>query len=179
MLAVVDVGGVGYSVHVPLSTQDALEGQDEVSLFTHLVVREDDLRLYGFATKSERALFVLLLSVSGVGPSIALAALSALGVEEFSSALAHGELKTLQRIKGVGKRVAERLVVELKDRVSAAGPALAGEAGGRADRLVEDAAAALVQLGYSAKDARGRVEAAAEAGGSTVQDLIREALRSS
>ena len=178
-MAVVDVGGVGYAVHVPLSTQDALEGQEEVSLFTHLVVREDDLRLYGFATKSERAVFVLLLSVSGVGPSIALAALSALGVEELSSALAHGELKTLQRIKGVGKRVAERLVVELKDRVSATGPAVAGESAGRADRLLEDAASALVQLGYSAKDARGRVEAAAAGGGSTVQDLIREALRSS
>ncbi|MCZ6795855.1 MAG: Holliday junction branch migration protein RuvA [Planctomycetota bacterium] len=191
MLAVVDVGGTGYELHVPLSTLEALQGRDEVLLYTHLHVREDDLRLFGFSSPAERALFRLVLSVSGVGPAIALAALSTLSPRELADSLAREDTSAIRRIKGVGKRLAERLVVELKDRVpplpdTGVGEDDAGEDPGRsgapgAARLA-DATAALVSLGYSRSEARQRAEAASERlreGGAplpSVEKLIREAL---
>ena len=190
--AVIDVHGVGYECRIPLSTFDQLKGLEQVQLLTHLSVREDDLTLFGFATDSERELFRLVLSVAGVGPAIGLAALSALSPREAARALADEEIKTLQRIKGVGRKLAERLVLELRERVP---PLLAKLEGsdrstvavadlGPADRPEGvDALRALVELGYDHKIARQRIEAAfaaVEGTGPvpTVEELVRSCLRS-
>ena len=177
--AVIEVGGIGYAFSIPLSTFDRLKGAvtragvgvGEVRLYAHLYVREDELRLYGFATKEERRLFRMVLSVGGVGPAIALACLSALAPREVLDALAQGEPKTLQRVKGVGRKVAERMIVDLKDRAAAlvveveengrGAPALpsAGlpaEGALRASER-EDAVKALVELGYQRKAAESMV----------------------
>jgi Holliday junction DNA helicase RuvA len=205
--AVIVVGGVGYDLSIPLSTHDQLKGAKEACLLTHLHVREDSLRLFGFATAAERELFRLVLSVSGVGPAIALAALSALTPRQAGEAIAREDLKTIQRIKGVGRKLAERLVLELRDRVVAMLPALGAsapyapgvretgaarsrlDASSADDREVEDAVKALLELGYERKLARERVDAAREellAGGEdgraserrlTVEDIVRACLR--
>jgi len=195
--AVVETAGVGWDVQVPLSTRSLLGGRlgEEVLLYTHLLVREDILRLFGFSTMEERELFRLLLSVSGTGPKIALQALSAFSVSALIRDLSSGDVDSLKRIKGVGKKLAERLVLELRDK---AGTLLLdlGELGSgadqlaaaRGDRIPEIAISALVELGFSAKDARGRVEAAcqelpgSESGdgvSSEAEEIIRVALKKS
>ena len=168
MRVVVEVGGVGYDVLVPLSTLEALAGHAEVHLYTHLLVREENIRLYGFSSRAEREVFALILSVSGVGPSLALTALSAFSVDELTGALAAGDAVAVQKIKGVGKRLAERLVVELKDKVgelefarsfsSARGTrADVGDVRLATDPRVTDAVSALIALGFQRKDAEERV----------------------
>ena len=196
-LAVVESGGVGFELRIPLSTFERLKGKKEILLFTHLHVREDDLRLYGFATSGERELFRLLLSVAGVGPSIALQSLSALSPEEVVRAIGAGDLKTIQRIKGVGKKLAERLVLELRDRVGVfgggSGGGHSGTRGGAgaphsAHRLfgnqdAADAVEALVMsLGFERRNAEEKVIEACErlqAGGrrADAEALIKECLR--
>ena len=200
--AVIEVGGIGHTFSIPLSTyerlkRDAREG-GRVRLNAHLYVREDELRLYGFATQEERRLFRMVLSVSGVGPAIALACLSALRPEEVLEALAAGECKTLQRVKGVGRKVAERMIVDLKDRAGAlvaerrqAAPGVDRPSGrfpgpgpgnlGASDQ--EDAVKALVELGYQRKAAESMVARSMErlAGRDQpigLEDLIKACLRS-
>jgi Holliday junction DNA helicase RuvA len=113
----VDVQGVGYRVSIPLSTYEHLPGEgEEVRLLTHLHVREDELALYGFASDRERRLFEILIGVSGIGPRLALHVLSRLTPERFVGAITRGDLTTLTGISGVGKKTAERMVLELKDR---------------------------------------------------------------
>ncbi|MFP6739898.1 MAG: Holliday junction branch migration protein RuvA [Planctomycetota bacterium] len=198
--AVVETSGVGWDVHVPLSTSSLLgEGLgEEVLLYTHLLVREDVLKLFGFLTMQERVLFRLLLSVSGTGPAIALQALSAFTVGELISDLSSGDVNSLKRIKGVGKKLAERLVLELRDKteVLLAGLEIPGVSGtslqeGKSGRVHELALSALVELGYSARDARSRVETAwqllrermdpgsAQEETIRAEDVIREALKNS
>ena len=198
--AVVETSGVGWDVHVPLSTSSLLgEGLgEEVLLYTHLLVREDVLKLFGFLTTEERELFRLLLSVSGTGPAIALKALSAFTVGELISDLSSGDVNSLKRIKGVGKKLAERLVLELRDKtgVLLAGLETPGVSGtslqeGKSGRVHELALSALVELGYSARDARSRVETAwqllrermdpgsAQEETIRAEDVIREALKNS
>lgn len=155
---VVDVHGVGYAVTVPLSTFDKLPLLGEpVSLLIHTHVREDAIVLYGFVSKEERELFRLLIEhVSGIGPRLALNVLSCMSVNGFCSAISAGDLKALAKINGVGKRTAERMVVELRDKVSAVAPAaafggLAADAaspGGGLPRDAQDAIAALGTLGF-------------------------------
>jgi Holliday junction DNA helicase RuvA len=172
---VIEAGGVGYDVSIPLSTFDRLKGKSEACVYTHLYVREDELRLYGFSTVAERELFRLLLSVSGVGPSIALAGLCALSPAEVAAALSSGDHAKLQRIKGVGRKLAERLGVELRERAQRLAVALGLPSAGDGDRgrSVEragsmpartaealDAIAALVSLGFDKKSAESRVDAA-------------------
>jgi Holliday junction DNA helicase RuvA len=171
-------------VAVPLSTFDHLPRLGEPTvLHTYLAVREDSLSLYGFATLPERALFLLLLNVSGIGPRLALNVLSCMPVATFCTAVAQGDTKALTRISGIGKRSAERLVVELKDRVAeiapeaALGPAGKGAAAWR--REAQDATAALETLGFKGEVARQAVQALCEAAAPerlSVQDLIRKAL---
>ena len=160
--AVVDVGGVGYGVHIPISTYDALPGVGQpVRLLTHLQVREDAHDLYGFASEEERDLFRLLINqVSGIGPKLALAVLSGMPVATFKACVARNDLAALSRIKGVGKKTAERIVVELRDKV---GVAAAWEAAttGQTPPLqshANDAVLALVSLGYRQPDAHKAVE---------------------
>ena len=160
--AVVDVGGVGYGVHIPISTYDALPGVGQpVRLLTHLQVREDAHDLYGFASEEERDLFRLLINqVSGIGPKLALAVLSGMPVATFKACVARNDLAALSRIKGVGKKTAERIVVELRDKVGVAAAWEAATAGQTPPlhSHANDAVLALVSLGYRQPDAHKAVE---------------------
>lgn len=177
---IVDVAGVGYELEAPLSTFFELpETGQEVSLFTHYAVKEDTVALYGFAQERERALFRNLLRVSGVGAKIALAALSGASVDEFSLQVHSGDIAALSRIPGIGKKTAERIVVELRDRVD--GTALAQPGAGMAAVAVAkdphtEATIALQQLGYKPTEATRMVKAAAETG-DNAEAIIRKALK--
>ena len=176
---VVDVHGVGYELRVPLSTFFALPDEGKVvRLRVHTHVREDAFWLFGFATDLERTLFRLLLGASGVGPKLALAILSGLSVERLVAALRAGNLAALVGIPGVGKKTAERMIVELRDRVGAL--ELAAEpAGPVRDDNTASAESALVNLGYprahAEKAVRRALESLPEAPG--LEALIKEALR--
>lgn len=182
--AIVDVNGVGYEVLIPLSSFEKLPAPGgEVKLFTHLAVREDAHTLYGFATTGERELFRLLINtVSGIGPKIALNILSGINASTFRAAVAAGDVKALSQISGVGKKTAERIVVELKDKMGPA-TATATASGGATlppeDRKLGDAAAALVALGVKPADAHDTVKAALAMLGpqATVEQLVRASLK--
>jgi Holliday junction DNA helicase RuvA len=176
----VDVGGVGYVVQVPLSSYAALgELHAEVTLLIHTHVREDSLALYGFVSSREKHLFEMLLSASGVGPTLALKILSGMSVEELVPAIRGNDLGRLTKIPGVGRKTAERMVVELKDKLEAVileaqKPAAASPAGVEADVV-----SALVNLGYEARSAEAAViEAKREAGTTDFERLLRAALQS-
>ncbi|HTQ62524.1 MAG TPA: Holliday junction branch migration protein RuvA [Candidatus Solibacter sp.] len=176
----VDVGGVGYVVQVPLSSYAALgELHTEITLLIHTHVREDALALYGFVSSREKHLFEMLLSASGVGPSLALKILSGMRVEELVPAIRGNDLGRLTRIPGVGRKTAERMVVELKDKLDgvaleAEKPTAASPAGIEADVI-----SALVNLGYDSRPAESAVsEAKREAGTSNFERLLRAALQS-
>ena len=176
----VDVGGVGYLVQVPLSTYAALgELHTEVTLLIHTHVREDALALYGFVSAREKHFFEMLLSASGVGPSLALKILSGMSVEELVPAIRGGDLVRLTKIPGVGRKTAERMVVELKDRLEivtaeAEKPVTASPAGVEADVI-----SALVNLGYEGRTAESAVgEAKRIAGTVNFEKLLRAALQS-
>src|SRR5262245_21670030 len=176
-LAVVDVHGVGYAASLPLSTYYELQRlapQEEVSLFIHTHVREDALALYGFWSERERALFERLITVSGVGPRLARAILSGLPPDDLLRALAAGDVVRLTRIPGVGKKTAERLVLELREKAREleTAAAVAPEPGD------EDLLAALVNLGYRRGDAeKALAEVRREAAQATVPELLRLALK--
>jgi Holliday junction DNA helicase RuvA len=181
---VVDVHGVGYEVLIPLSSFDKLPpaGQ-EVKLLTHLAVREDAHVLYGFMTAAERDLFRLLINtVSGIGPKIALNVLSGMSVTAFRGAVAGGDVKALSQISGVGRKTAERIVVELKDKIGAAATweAASAERGlSPADQKINDAVLALMALGFKQVEAHETVRgvAAVLGAGATVEDLVRACLK--
>ena len=180
--AVVDVGGVGYEVHIPVSTYDALpQAGQPVNLLTHLQVREDEHALYGFASHAERDLFRLLINqVSGIGPRMALAILSGMPVETFKRSVAAGDLAALSKIKGIGRKTAERIVVELRDKVGAASAwQAAAEAAGAAQTSATDAMLALLALGYKQVEAQKAVKEflAAAPANATADQAIRGALR--
>ncbi len=178
----VDVGGVGYVVAVSLSTYAALgELHTEVTLLIHTHVREDALALYGFISAREKQLFEMLISASGVGPSLALKILSGMSVEELVPAIRSNDLARLTKIPGVGRKTAERMVVELKDRLDAISaevmmkPAVAST-GGVTD-VEADVVSALVNLGYDARAAEDAVKAGARASGAgNFEKLLRAAL---
>jgi Holliday junction DNA helicase RuvA len=178
--AVIEVGGVGLAVRATPATLATLSRGSETSLATSLVVREESLTLFGFASADARDLFELVQSVSGVGPKIALALLSVLEPDELRRALAGGDTVALTRTPGIGKKSADRLVLELKDKVGAAGGALPGATAAPpvGDRLVE----ALGGLGFTARQAADAVAAVtAEAGDGAVASgdegvLLRRAL---
>lgn len=180
----VDVHGVGYEVLIPLSSYDKLPavGQD-VRILTHLAVREDAHVLYGFMTAQERDMFRLLINtVSGIGPKIALNVLSGMNVTALRGAVAQADIKSLSRISGVGRKTAERIVVELKDKIGAAGAweaASAQRALSPEDQKVNDAVLALVALGFKQVEAHEAVRAALATLGDkvTVEDLVRACLR--
>jgi Holliday junction DNA helicase RuvA len=176
----VDVNGVGYELEAPMSTFYALPSVGEpVMLHTHLVVREDAQLLYGFATEAERRLFRDLLRVSGVGPKIALALLSGISVEAFMLCVESGDSGSLTRIPGVGRKTAERLIVEMRDRIEALGqglPAGMAAAPGEPAGAQAEAFAALVALGYRPVEVTKLLKSVAAEGLSTEQ-LIRQALQ--
>ncbi len=176
---ILDVGGVGYLVAIPLSTFAALgELHAEVTLLIHTHVREDALSLYGFLSQREKHLFELLLGASGVGPSLALKILSGMNVEELVPAIRSGDLARLTKIPGVGRKTAERMVVELKDKLekvaveAAEKPAPASPAGVEAD-----VKSALINLGYDERTADAALaESKREAGTASFEKLLRVTL---
>ncbi len=175
---VIDVGGVGYSMLVPMSTFNALgeEGTD-VHLFTHLHVREDALDLFGFLTVAERSIFRELISISGIGPKLALSVLSGLSPQVFHRAVIEEDMALLTSVSGVGKKTAQRMVVELKERLSGMDVSSIGGGGGERE-VTGDAVQALVSLGMNRSTARDAViKAQSEAGGTlSVEELVRRAL---
>jgi Holliday junction DNA helicase RuvA len=175
--ALVDVGGVGYQVQIPLSTFAGLGAlHAETTLLIHTHVREDALALYGFVTAREKQCFELLISASGVGPSLALKILSGMSIEQLVPAIRKGDLVQLVRIPGVGRKTAERIVVELRDKLAAVDVPEAGKPATRS-QLEADVASALVNLGYDERSVERAIEKARGAGGADFEVLLRGALQ--
>ena len=182
---IVDVHGVGYQVFIPMSTFDKLPRESgEVSLFICTQVREDAISLYGFSTMEEKQLFEILIGTTGVGPKLALSILSSMAVESFSSAIINSDLDVIKRISGIGKKTAERLIVELKDKlakvmpsITASGSVLVSDEKALA---MEDAIAALEQLGFKRETVRKALEKIVNSIPSeeaTSENFIRKALQ--
>jgi holliday junction DNA helicase RuvA len=169
---VVMVGGIGLRARVPRTVQQNAATGQHVTLYTHLAVREDEIALYGFLELEERALFETLIGVSGVGPRIALAVLGTLTVEHLTNAVAREEPEILTRVPGVGKKLAQKLVFELRDRI-AAGP-VSGLAA--ISDLDTDVLAALTTLGYSVVEAQAALQAIPRDAPSDVEERVRLAL---
>lgn len=181
----IDAHGVGYELEASLTTFQTLpEVGADVTLHTHLAVREDAHTLYGFATPGERALFRNLIRVTGIGPRVALLILSGMSVELFSRCVREGDAAALTRLPGIGKKTAERLIIEMRDRVGGLGldptaVTLPGERPGiAAVNPVDDAISALVALGYRLPDAARMVQTIAPEG-LTSEAIIRQALQAS
>lgn len=186
-LAVVEVNGLGYEVHVPLTTTEKLPALGEkTQLFIHSVYREDAQTLYGFSSREERDFFRLVIDkVSGIGPRIALNLLSQTSLQTLRNAIVEGDAAMLAKAPGLGKKTAERIIIELQDKVgpstagSGSSPALGGSAVALSpeQEQMQDAMAALVALGYKASEADKAVRKASEALGpeTTTEDLIRTA----
>ncbi len=181
--ALIEVAGVGYDVAIPVSTFERLPAAGaEVTLLTHLALREDAAQLFAFATPEERDLFRALITVSGIGPKTGLAILSGIELERLRNAITGGEVDVLRAIPGIGKKTAERLVVELRDRLPQTGlepvAAAAARALGCPPEIYRDAVAAMVSLGYSnaaAVEAARRVLAATDAP-LALDELVKRAL---
>lgn len=180
---VVDVHGVGYQVVVPLSTYYALPDlQERVMLLTTMYVREDTMRLYGFATPEEQEMFELLISVSSVGPRLALNMLSSLAATDLRQTIAQAETRRLQAIPGVGRKTAERVVLELQDKMAALALTTAGPSPLLAtadEQVMRDVISALLNLGYRQNEAEKAVRAARtkQNGSLTLEALLKDALQ--
>jgi Holliday junction DNA helicase RuvA len=176
-----DVGGVGYELEAPMDTFYDLPAVGEtVTLHTHLVVREDAHLLYGFSRDSQRRLFRHLLKVSGVGPRVALAILSGMSEQEFADCVAREDVARITRVPGIGRKTAERLIVEMRDKVQASsGESGTGVATAAAEvplNAVGEAVSALMALGYKANEA-SRLVRAVSTDGLATEDIIRQALK--
>jgi Holliday junction DNA helicase RuvA len=182
---VVEAGGLGYLLQIPVSTYSALPALGEnVRLLTHFLVREDAHILCGFAAADERDLFRLLISISGIGAKTALAALSGVPAAELKRAIADGAVEILTSIPGIGRKTAERIVVELRERMildrGRAGAAQAGAKAGGRDDMAEDSVQALVSLGYKKQNARSAVDKVIRESGTralSVEEMIRASLK--
>ncbi len=173
--AVISVGGIGYQVHMPTSTISVLGiAGAEVKLYTHLQVREDNLALYGFKSAEELALFQTLIGVSGLGPRLALAMLSAMDAEKLVSAIATGSADLLTSIPGIGKKVANRIILELKEKIGSEW--ITTSAAGMV-RDSADVVAALVSLGYSVAEANRAVATLSPTDDVSLEDKIKLALQ--
>jgi Holliday junction DNA helicase RuvA len=179
---ILDVAGVGYEVHVPLGSLGRLAGAERVTLHVHTQLREDSLTLYGFASLEDRAAFRTLISVTGIGPKLALAILSAMSATELADAINRGDRNRFKNVSGVGKKLVERLVLELKDKLPAHGGPVSLQPARPAPLAVPsstlgDVHGALVQMGFKpveAEHAIARIEQAAD--GKPTEQLLREAL---
>jgi len=179
---VLEVGSVGYHVNVPAAVLSRLPKVGEaVKLFTIQVVRENDISLYGFITKEERALFNLFLSVSGIGPKLALALISGFPLDRLVSAIAQGDTGLLSSISGIGRKTAERIVIELKEKVSKAYAIKPSDMAGGIqgdNALISDAISALIALGYSPREARQVILKVNLETATSVEAIIKQALQS-
>jgi len=176
-VVLIDVGGVGYEVIIPLSTFSSLGAlHSESTLLIHTHVREDQLALYGFFTAREKQCFELLISASGVGPSLALKILSGMGLDELIPAIRKGDLAHLVRIPGVGRKTAERIVVELRDKLGVVDVPQPGKPATKS-QLESDVASALVNLGYDARSVDSAIEKAGAKTATVFEELLRASLQ--
>ena len=174
-----EVNGIGYEIYIPLSTSFKLPSVDQtVQLLTHLIVREDQHTLYGFITEDERKLFRALIKISGVGPKLALTILSGINVEGFIRSVQMQDVDTLIHLPGIGKKTAERLLVEMKDKVGQMGDIAQNDAVESKDlRIIKEAHNALTSLGYKSVEAR-KILDGIDSNGLTVEALLKQALQS-
>lgn len=175
---VLDVHGVGYELSVPLSSSFPASGP--LKVWTHLVVREDSHQIYAFRDAATRDAFRALLTVGGVGPKVALAVLSGLTRSELSAAIVSGDVARLTSVRGVGRRIADQILLDLRDKAASLGAEPSGSVAASRDKReqLEDAVTALVSIGYSEKDARKQVERAAkQVDPSDLEQLVRAALQ--
>lgn len=181
---IVDVQGIGYEIDAPMSTFYQLPDVGlEASLFIHFVVREDAHHLYGFYTRDERLLFRTLLKVNGVGPRLALTILSSIAVDEFVRCVLNNDTASLVRLPGIGKKTAERLVMEMRDKLSdwcqaakAEGATLVKQDNNGRHQILQDAISALISLGYKQQEAN-RIVTKIDDGAASSEELIRRSLR--
>jgi len=172
---IVEAGGVGYRIFIPASVFDGLDGVGRAAfLHIHHIFREDGQALYGFATEEQRSLFELLLTVQGVGPKLALAVLSSLSIDILRNAVAQEQPEVLSRVKGVGKKTAEKIVFTLKDKL---GPAFGLETIAHVSDVDTEVIGALTTLGYSVVEAQAAVQSIPKGDGKTVEERVRLALQ--
>lgn len=176
--AVIDVNGVGYFLHITLTTFSNLPEQGRVRLFTHLSIREDAHTLFGFGSKKEREMYRLLISVSGVGPSTARMILSSLSSEEVAQAILSEDINTFKRVKGIGAKSAQRIIVDLKDKVEKTGLDIENISP-QNNTIKVEALSALVVLGIDKKKAESSIDKILAKAGSdiTVEDVIKSTLK--
>ena len=178
---VLENNGIGYEILCSVALLAKLSAEKEGGVFTYLQVKEDGLSLFGFDNKEEKRMFLKLISVSGIGPKMAMGILSGMRVNELATAIAMNDVKGLSRIKGLGKKTAERIILELRESVSAENAAIAAEESFAAPVFTsedEDAIIALMGLGFSGIQSRNAVKTAKEQGAETIQDVISFALKS-
>jgi Holliday junction DNA helicase RuvA len=171
---VVDAGGIGYLIYTNSFSAGSFAVGEEARLYTHLIVREDELSLYGFATGEEKAMFEKLISISGIGPKVALSILSTLKVADIAAAAVSANAAAFETVSGVGKKTAQRLVLELKEKVDVSDAV--GAAIGGVSNAVEEAVTALINLGYQRAEAVTAVSAVKNLG-DTAEDLVLLALK--
>lgn len=180
---IIDTGGVGYRLFIPLSTFYALPDTGEVRLLVHTHVREDALLLFGFLTPAEREMFITLIGISGIGPKLALNILSHIPVTDLQGAVLAGDIKRLSTLPGIGRKTAERLVLELKDKIGAVGGSPSGplamlpQTGRAQDDPLADVLSALVNLGYKETQARKILEVMEIAPDTGMEEILKGALK--
>ncbi len=176
--ATIETNGIGYKIQIPLSTFEKISNKKTTKLYTKLSIRDDELKIYGFFSLQERDLFNLLLSVNGVGSSMALMILSSSSISQFERCVVSNDLKSLQRIKGIGKKTAERIILELKETIKSVLPDTNPPIETKSMAIISDAIMAMISLGYAKPEAENAVNKASDridiADG--VEVLIKEAL---
>lgn len=177
---VLENNGIGYEILCSASAATKLSANKEGAVYTYFQLRDDGIGLYGFDSKAEKAMFIKLISVSGVGPKLGISVLSGMSLSDLATAIATSDVKSLSRIKGLGKKTAERIILELREKISADddGSIFASDATVSTLPEDEDAIIALTGLGFTAVDSKKAVKKAREAGARTVQEVIAAALRS-
>jgi len=174
----IETNGIGYKLHIPLSTFEKISDKEKAKLYTKLSIRDDEIKIYGFYSLEEREMFNLLLSVNGVGSNVALTILSSSSISQFESYVVSNDPKSLQRIKGIGKKTAERIILELKESIKSILPFSTSPAETKNMAIISDAIMAMISLGYAKSEAEKAVSKATDNIDVTegVEVLIKEAL---
>ena len=179
--ALIETGGVGYEVLCSASALSALEGKTEGEVYTYLQVREDGISLFGFSSPAEKNMFLKLVSVSGVGPKMGIAVLSGMDINSLAVAIASSDVKKLSTVKGLGKKTAERIILELREKVAESAAQTTANGGApafpAADDGDEDAIVALMSLGFTRAESAKAIDRAKASGASTIEEIIREAIK--
>ena len=176
--ATIEANGIGYNIHIPLSTFEKISDEEKAKLYTKLTIRDDEIKIYGFYTLEERDLFNMLLSVNGVGSNVALTILSSISITQFERYVVDNDPKSLQRIKGIGKKTAERIILELKETIKSILPGSRSSVETKNIAVITDAIMAMISLGYAKPEAEEAVRKASGNIDATegVEVLIKEAL---